>query len=169
MIAPTSSELKISRRTSFEPKSASLNEPTRGLVVGLDICSESMQEVPTKRLGQYSEKAFLHIVTLVVRYECIVTEVTGAEHAAQNFVDVDYASEFPGFSADPVTKVCAGVRALKTGRELVISARSTSPNLCEAYGFEPPQPKTRPAVPTRVFARWDVPSWRMIGWGCPWN
>ena len=86
-----------------------------------------MQPVPTKRLGQYSAKASLHVATLIVRHECIITKVTGAEHAAHNFVDVDHASEFPGFSADPVTNVCSGVQALETRHKLVISARWMSP------------------------------------------
>ena len=108
--------------------------------------------------GQYSAKAFLHIPTSVVRHECIVSKVTGAEHAAHNLVDIDHASEFSSFSADPITNVHTTSQAFETRGKFLMRCSVDAPNVGEVYGFEPPQQGTRLRARTRVFPKRNVPS-----------
>src|SRR5688572_22389297 len=80
-----------------------------------------------KCLGQYSAKAFLQIPTSVVRHECIVSKVTGAEHAAHNLVDIDHAGEFSSFSADPITNVYSALQAFETRGKFLMRVRWVRP------------------------------------------
>lgn len=105
VIAPAPSKLQVSRGESFEAKSTPLNQMARRFVVGLNIGLKPMQPMLTKRLRENGAESPLHIATSVVRYESVVSKITGTEYTAHNLVNVNDASKFPVLSANPITNV----------------------------------------------------------------
>jgi hypothetical protein len=127
MITPATCKLQVPRGESFEPKSTPLNQMARRFVVGLNICLKPMQPLPTKRLPENGEKPPLHIATSVVRYESVVSKITGTEYTAHNLINVNDVCKLPILSANPITNVRSALQPFEARFEFIDSPRWTRP------------------------------------------
>jgi hypothetical protein len=82
-----------------------------------------------KCLGQNVAKPAFHIAVAVVRYESVVSKVTGAEYTAHNLGDIDDASQLAILSADPITYARRALQSFKALFEFFGSPWWTRPML----------------------------------------
>ena len=109
--APPTRDLQVPRREPFQPEADALDQTPGCFVFGLNICFQPMKPLAPKSLRQDCAEPFLHITPPVMRFECIVAQVTRAEDAAHNLVDVDNSGKFAVFRTYPIAKVCSCLQA----------------------------------------------------------
>src|ERR1044072_170164 len=99
-----------------------------------------MESLAPKGLGQNCAKTFLHVAASVMRCECVVAEITRAEYAAYNLIDVDNSSQLATLSAYPVAQMCFLAQALQIRIKFLYCFRRRCPTsvqfLAPSHGLE---------------------------------
>ena len=94
-----------------------------------------MKSVIIKCIEQNGSKTLRHVSPAMVRCKRIVTKITGAEAAPNNFADIDDTGQFPLFGNDPVAEVSFSAGPFQVCIELCGSARCRRPLSMENPAF----------------------------------
>src|ERR1043165_642659 len=86
-----------------------------------------MQPLSMKRFSENSTKPALHVATFVVRYESVVSKITGTEYPAHNLIDVNDSGKFSILGANPIAEVRSALQPFEARFESGGSRRWTSP------------------------------------------